>query len=830
MEGGALFNPGFIGGSFNWWIGRIADNSSWRDNELSGKFENPNAIPGFGKRYKVRIMGVHDASEDVLPSDQLPWANLMYPVTAGGGQGGSFQSANLRQGMFVFGFYMDGQDMQVPVIMGVLGNNAQTELETKIGEGDTNFDPTSGFAQGQEDIKGPAKSLPKDEDKGISKPKDTNTSKEEADLAGETNSQGLPLDKLPTKEQQADLESAKASIGAMADEVKTKFFGTTDPSSTQVNDYIKEKVTLGMKKRVDFANSPGSPSKKGALIESIGSLMQVAASDIILEDKYQEKTVLMIPDDPVGSAVKAIQTISDNLTKKIEKNLSSMGSYADAVSSPPQDLNGLVKDSACGMAKYMKVITDKMMEYTNKTLNEELTETIAEMPMCMRSEMGDMMNMMGEKSLQKYNGISDKVCGMLEGILSNALNLDELKQKTEEGINKGFQTEEVDVVDKITGKVVTKTVEVPVPSTHPKVPMCAAEDIVASAIVSVKDDITKVNSRNLDGINRFVSDISSQLERLDKDFLEKVGDESTDGAVTEITDEEVLDEVRGGTLYKTTIKVGTQYLKSTDPARAGITTATSDGQGLTVDITVPTGGLGGYGGASAIDFTWISQGTGYINANGVTCNGGSGTGMKVNFQASSGSITNLFVHTTGTGYKAGEELTIQSGNFDAKFTLDAVWGKIEDGGIKINKRGNGYVVGDVYFVLGGSDDATFAILSVNDPGDGKADAAEGSKPQSLGSMLSKLSSISGNMTSALNFKNITSNVFPFELPANPAINDYVTLGDGGAGQADSQIPSFDSIRKSITDKADSFIPEKDSIPFLTPTVKKVIDLTKKNSE
>ena len=421
MEGGALFNPGFIGGSINWWIGRIADNSSWRDNELSGKFENPNAIPGFGKRYKVRIMGVHDASEDVLPSDQLPWANIMYPVTAGGGQGGSFQSANLRQGMFVFGFYMDGQDMQVPVIMGVLGNNAQTELETKIGEGDTNFDPTSGFAQGQEDIKGPAKSLPKDEDKGISKPKDTNTSKEEADLTGETNSQGLPLDKLPTKEQQADLESAKASVEGMVDEIKTKFFGTTDPSSTQINEYIKEKVTLGMKKRVDFANSPGSPSKKGALIESIGSLMQVAASDIILEDKYQEKTVLMIPDDPVGSAIKAMQTISDNLTKKIEKNLSSMGSYADAVSSPPQDLNGLVKDSACGMAKYMKVITDKMMEYTNKTLNEELTETISEMPMCMRSEMGDMMNVMGEKSLQQYNGISDKVCGMLEGILSNAL-------------------------------------------------------------------------------------------------------------------------------------------------------------------------------------------------------------------------------------------------------------------------------------------------------------------------------------------------------------------------------------------------------------------------
>jgi hypothetical protein len=34
----------------------------------------------------------------------------------------------------VFGFFLDGQEQQVPVIMGVLGNNAQTALATKIGD------------------------------------------------------------------------------------------------------------------------------------------------------------------------------------------------------------------------------------------------------------------------------------------------------------------------------------------------------------------------------------------------------------------------------------------------------------------------------------------------------------------------------------------------------------------------------------------------------------------------------------------------------------------------------------------------------------------------
>lgn len=128
METGTAFNPGFLGGNFFWWIGQIADDSYWRDNMPSTKFTGTSGVPGWGARRKVRIIGLHPQSEDELSSDQLPWAQLMYPITAGGGQAGSKQYANLRQGMFVFGFFLDGNDQQVPVIMGVLGNNTQTKL------------------------------------------------------------------------------------------------------------------------------------------------------------------------------------------------------------------------------------------------------------------------------------------------------------------------------------------------------------------------------------------------------------------------------------------------------------------------------------------------------------------------------------------------------------------------------------------------------------------------------------------------------------------------------------------------------------------------------
>ena len=132
MEGtGALFNPGFLGGSFLWWIGQIVDDSTWRDNTNSGKYEDRTSIPGWGRRYKVRIIGLHDQGETTIPSDQLPWAQVMYPVTAGGGQTGAMDSTKLRQGNMVFGFFLDGQERQVPVIMGILGNNSQTVTSTK---------------------------------------------------------------------------------------------------------------------------------------------------------------------------------------------------------------------------------------------------------------------------------------------------------------------------------------------------------------------------------------------------------------------------------------------------------------------------------------------------------------------------------------------------------------------------------------------------------------------------------------------------------------------------------------------------------------------------
>ena len=102
---------------FPWWVGQV---------ELTTDDDKNNKG---GLRYKVRIVGDHPGSKDVLPTSALPWANVMMPVTAPfmpGNVGGS--SSQLIEGCWVVGFYIDG-DKQKPIIMGSIG---QTPGATRI--------------------------------------------------------------------------------------------------------------------------------------------------------------------------------------------------------------------------------------------------------------------------------------------------------------------------------------------------------------------------------------------------------------------------------------------------------------------------------------------------------------------------------------------------------------------------------------------------------------------------------------------------------------------------------------------------------------------------
>jgi uncharacterized protein YoxC len=440
MSEGSLFNSGFLGASFNWWVGQIADDSTWRDNILPGKFENANQIPGWGRRYKVRIIGLHDQGETEIKSDQLPWAQVMYPVTAGGGQGGSGQTPNLRQGNMVFGFFLDGQEQQVPVIMGVLGNNAQTQLATKIGDGKvTNTQPgslaTSGFAEGQVPISGPAK---------------------------------------PTS---PDTALVVASPGG--------------------------------------ASSTG-PAKAGATIENPDAIHLANNRDTKALDQYLKKTVMLSPCDPVGSAMKAMQTEIENLTKEIDKVLQAAQSYVDAVSQVASqisdvagqigdivesdcpsdaigaaadvagDIQALLEQYAPKLATHTKVIMDKIGEYTSKTFNAEIAPLADVMFPNQRFQFLDMKIEINETFKCLFSGITDGLSDSILGALTDSLDL----------CNPSEDATETS------------------PGTAPFVPICSVEKLVGDVIATNLTDIEQTVEDALSSVGTFMNDIQSGLAGL----------------------------------------------------------------------------------------------------------------------------------------------------------------------------------------------------------------------------------------------------------------------------------------------------------------------------
>lgn len=108
------------------WIGQIASEDSWKDNIMGYPANSWSEYDGWGERYRVHILGHND---DIKDPKQLPWAHVLYPVNAGGGPGGHYSPASMRQGTVVMGIWADGAAKQQPLIIGVLGYNQFMEVE-----------------------------------------------------------------------------------------------------------------------------------------------------------------------------------------------------------------------------------------------------------------------------------------------------------------------------------------------------------------------------------------------------------------------------------------------------------------------------------------------------------------------------------------------------------------------------------------------------------------------------------------------------------------------------------------------------------------------------
>jgi hypothetical protein len=143
----SLLKSNYIGkDGFTWWIGQVAHSSVWAEKSEMSLEGTKDGV--WGARCKVRIVGYHSFDGNILSDDDLPWAQVMLDPSFGSAQGGIGGTLHLRGGETCFGFFLDGDDGQQPVIIGLLyrsdgTKNLQTEdVVTK--EKSSKFKPFTG--------------------------------------------------------------------------------------------------------------------------------------------------------------------------------------------------------------------------------------------------------------------------------------------------------------------------------------------------------------------------------------------------------------------------------------------------------------------------------------------------------------------------------------------------------------------------------------------------------------------------------------------------------------------------------------------------------------
>ena len=132
-----LLKTNFLGkDGFRWWIGQVAPEKAQGDqiNQIGNTW---------GSRLKVRIYGYHPPNETELSNEDLPWAQVLLSPQGGSGKANRARSLRISPGDIVMGFFLDGDDAQLPVILGMFANTPDYYGGTS--EYTSPFEPFTGY-------------------------------------------------------------------------------------------------------------------------------------------------------------------------------------------------------------------------------------------------------------------------------------------------------------------------------------------------------------------------------------------------------------------------------------------------------------------------------------------------------------------------------------------------------------------------------------------------------------------------------------------------------------------------------------------------------------
>ena len=294
MLDSALLKTNFVGrDGFIWWIGRVAEPSVWRN-------QATDTDAGWAFRCKVRIIGYHPFDDTTLPDEDLPWAHVLVDATSGSGQANMGDSSRMVGGETVFGFFLDGEEGQQPVIFGALARNVNSLGPKNTGqynddvERENVFNVISGRDAG---VEGPT-SLPLEEDKAGAA-----TPSENADIrVGEFKEKETPSGKKVNALATEGVSKAQKSEGAFSNRGATEVVTMTNGCD---NDALS-----------DVTHTVGSFLKTvNSLTEYAGQYVDTSRNVLFDIDKEIERSSRLAN----GAMKKIITVLRDKITAFLSK-------------------------------------------------------------------------------------------------------------------------------------------------------------------------------------------------------------------------------------------------------------------------------------------------------------------------------------------------------------------------------------------------------------------------------------------------------------------------------------------------------------------------------
>ena len=173
----------FVGkDGFFWWVGEVEDN------------EDPMELG----RVKVRVLGYYTnfrgGTTGDLPTEHLPWASVLQHTSQAGNDGQGESSGQLQPGAIVMGFFMDGENAQMPIVMGVLRVEKSDDTNEKKQFAFTGEDMEPGIAPNPASLNPmyPNATTASSKDEGYKRQGPTNTVKMPSMRTSDTGGLGSP--------------------------------------------------------------------------------------------------------------------------------------------------------------------------------------------------------------------------------------------------------------------------------------------------------------------------------------------------------------------------------------------------------------------------------------------------------------------------------------------------------------------------------------------------------------------------------------------------------------------------------------------------------------